>query len=207
MNRILNFILAPRSLSACQAFYAADVALLLLAGWLTLRPETAPGPLRVAVVILCVLTAAVFGLLPVAREFALSQTAQPPLPEPSPAPADSAAAPAASEVREPEARLVEIVLLAWRMQKRLAGQPELSRPLVRNTEKILELLRELDVEVISYAGRKLDLGSRVNVLEWVEGEENRVVEEHEPQVQIRGRLVRQALVTAGKGLAPVGTQS
>jgi hypothetical protein len=149
----------------------------------------------------------VFGLLPVAREFALSHPPQPPSPEPSPAPADSAAAPAASEVREPEGRLVEIALLAWRMQKRLAGQPELSRPLVRNTEKILELLRELDVEVISYAGRKLDLGSRVNVLEWVEGEENRVVEEHEPQIQIRGRLVRQALVTAGKGLAPIGTQS
>jgi|SRR5947207_2646070 len=203
MNRILHFILAPRSPSTCQACYAADGALLLLAGWLALRPE-APGPWRIAGVILCVLSAAAFGLLPVAREFALPQAAKAPSSEPSPAPTESAPA---SEVREPEARLVEIALLAWRMQKRLATQPEMSRSLVRNSEKILELLRELDVEVISYAGRKLDLGSRVNVLEWVEGEENRVVEEHEPQVQIRGRLVRQALVTAGKGLAPVATQS
>ena len=200
-NRLRLLLQSPVPPVVRWLCYAGDVLLLGLAAWLALQETVPLGFGRILAVTACVVVAGALGLFPYGREFKETQPfagsggqrgATAPRPE-------QRGAVTAPEDDLPDQRLVEIALLAWRIQKRAAGQPDGHRSVVRNAEKIVELLQTFGVEVVSYAGRKLDLGSRVNVLEWIEGEENRVCEEHEPQIQLRGRVAHQALVTAGKG--------
>lgn len=99
-----------------------------------------------------------------------------------------------------ESMLAEITLLAWRISKRAQKEAGIPRPIVRNADRILETLAEHKVETISYEGRRIDIGSRVEIHEVVEGEEeDRVVAEHSPEIQINAKLVHKASVSVGKG--------
>lgn len=99
-----------------------------------------------------------------------------------------------------ESMLAEITLLAWRISKRAQKEAGIPRPIVRNADRIIEALAEQKVETVSYEGRRIDIGSRVKILDVIEGEEvDRVVVQHEPEIQVNGKLVHKALVSVGKG--------
>jgi len=98
--------------------------------------------------------------------------------------------------------LAEAAVLAWKIQRRAEKEGGIPRPISRNAEGILDWLKQAKVEVVSYMGRKIDVGSRVTVQEAVEGEEeDKVIAEHEPEIQVDGRLARRALLTVGKGVS------
>ena len=101
--------------------------------------------------------------------------------------------------REGKPQQADLAVLAWRILKRAEQDPETHRVILRNAGKILETLERCEVRVVSYLGRRIDVGSNVQILDAVPGEYNRVLEESEPQVQVRGRLARRAIVTIGAG--------
>lgn len=197
MNRLIK--LWPVTPAGRWSCYAGDLSLLVLAGFLALHEDSQVRLWRALLIGVCVLVGAGIGLLPHLNDLRRLRSAS--VPDPSAEPAVEPVQPdlmLGGAQSGDNAALVEIALLAWRIQKRASRQPDQHPSILRNAGQILELLSKFGVEIVSYAGRKLDLGSRVNVLEWVEGEENRVIEEHEPQIQLRGRVVHQALVTAGR---------
>ena len=95
--------------------------------------------------------------------------------------------------------LAAIAIHAWKIGKRAERDGNIPRPVGRNAEQILSILERAGVEVISYASRKVDAGAKVQILEAVNGEEDLVIEEHEPEVQVSGVLVHEAVVSIGKG--------
>ena len=98
-----------------------------------------------------------------------------------------------------EKTLAEIAVLAWKIDKRAQKEASPPKPIIRNAARIIEMLGEHKVEIVSYEGRRVFDGSDVDVLEAVEDvEEDQVVEQHEPEIQLRGKLVRRALLTVGK---------
>lgn len=102
---------------------------------------------------------------------------------------------------ELEKALAEIAVLAWKIDKRAQKEANPSKAIIRNASQIIELLAQQKVEFVSYEGRRVLLGSKVNVMEAIEGvEEDKVIAEHEPEVQVNGRLARKALLSVGKGL-------
>lgn len=102
---------------------------------------------------------------------------------------------------ELEKALAEIAVLAWKIDKRAQKEANPSKAIIRNASQIIELLVQQKVEFVSYEGRRVLLGSKVNVMEAIEGvEEDKVIAEHEPEVQVNGRLARKALLSVGKGL-------
>ena len=127
-------------------------------------------------------------------------------PAPSPLLAAPPLAPAAPTDGVPphlEKALAEIAVLAWKINKRAQKEPTPPKPIVRNATRIMEMLGEHKVELVSYEGRKIDMGARVEVQEAVDGEEeDKVLAEHEPEIQVNGKLIRKALVTVGKGKKP-----
>lgn len=115
----------------------------------------------------------------------------------SPPPTDTAT----TDVVPPhlEKVLAEIAVLAWKIDKRAQKEPNPPKAILRNATRIIEMLGEQKVELVSYEGRRVFMGSDVDVLDAVENdEEDKVVEQHEPEIQISGRLVRRALLTVGK---------
>jgi hypothetical protein len=111
----------------------------------------------------------------------------------------SSAEPAAKTSCTPK-DLAAIAVHAWRIVKRSERDSGIPRPVGRNAEQILAILQGAGVEIISYLGRKADGGAKVEILEAIDGEENVVIEEHEPEVQAAGALVHRAVVSIGKGL-------
>ena len=105
-----------------------------------------------------------------------------------------------------EKTLAEIAVLAWKIDKRAQKEASPPKPIIRNATRIIEMLGEHEVAMVSYEGRRIFDGSDVDVLETVEDvEEDQVVEQHEPEIQIRGKLVRKALLTVGKKKKPSPT--
>ena len=165
-------------------FYLLDALLLLAAAALVTTGTRPLGAGSALLVVTCGLGGALASILP--HWFDLAGTD----------------APACAPTGNDPAPLAELALLAWRIRQRVDQAPDTHRSIVRNAHRLLDVLKSLGVEIISYAGRKLDAGSRVQILEAVPGEENRVLEESEPEIQIHGRIVRQALVTVGRGHVP-----
>ena len=98
--------------------------------------------------------------------------------------------------------LAEIAVLAWKIDKRAQKESSPPKPIIRNATRIIEMLGEHKVEIVSYLGRKIDMGSRVIVQDTVEGvEEDKVVAEYEPEIQVNGKLALKALLSVGKGIA------
>ncbi len=97
--------------------------------------------------------------------------------------------------------LAEIATLAWRIRNRAEKDPEANRVILRNAGKIIDSLGRCGVEIVSYHGRRIYVGSNVEILDAVAGEYNRVLEESTPQVQQNGRLLRRAIVTIGNGVS------
>ena len=95
--------------------------------------------------------------------------------------------------------LSEIAVTAWKISCRAERDPIVPRSIAFAAEKILELLSGGGVVVISHQGRRVDAGIRVRILDIVPGIEGTVIEEHEPEIQIDGKIIRQALVTVGSG--------
>ena len=115
-------------------------------------------------------------------------------------------APEKSKVAGPptdlEKTLAVIALLAWKIDKRAQKEASPPKPIIRNATRIIEMLGEHKVEIVSYLGRKIDMGSRVIVQDTVEGvEEDKVVAEYEPEIQVNGKLALKALLAVGKGIA------
>lgn len=168
-------------------FSAAAIALIVIV-WGGYSPGNLPGAL--------VLAGLVVGGGLVMWSFCEEE--QPPAPLPAvTAPPSSAQA---NEVPPHlEKVLAEIAVLAWKIDKRAQKEPDLPKAIPRNVARILEILDEQNVEIVSYEGRRIFFGSDVNVLEAVEdAEEDKVVEQHEPEIQFNGKLLRRALLTVGK---------
>ena len=174
-------------------FYVADALLIGLAAELFLRDRGAPEVWRVVGLLVNLATGACLSLLPHwldrvwAREGWTGSGPESENDDRSAAGEDA-----------PEA-LADLAVLAWRILKRAEQDPETHRVILRHAGKLLEALERCEVRVVSYLGRKIDVGSNVQILDAVPGEYNRVLEESEPQVQVRGRLARRAIVTIGAG--------
>lgn len=187
-------------------FYLGDVIAVAAATWVALQ---GPKPLTfwsTVLVFACVALGAFLGVLPHLSECAARDKEIRLATEPG------TESPIRSQARqdwEHEAKeLAEIAVLAWKIQKRAEKEPNPPKPILRNAGRIIELLSHFKLEVISYAGQKIDMGSRVEVMEAVEDEEeNRVLAEHEPEIQVDGRLVRKAILSVGKGKTPPASAS
>lgn len=118
---------------------------------------------------------------------------------------DSPVPPACRGLLTPE-DVAALTVHAWKILRRSERDTAIPRVVGRNAEQILTLLQECaGVELISYHGRRLDAGARVEVLETIsDEEENLVVEEHEPEIQVGGAQIRRAVLSVGRGreLAP-----
>ena len=136
-------------------------------------------------------------MLPHLQEARLSTPV--PVPNPSPVNADVPPAPTSPESDD---ALAEAAVLAWRILKRAEKDPETHKVILRNAGRIVDSLARCGIEIISYQGRKIDVGSNVQILDAIPGEYNRVLEESDPQVQRHGQLVRRAMVTIGNGKTP-----
>lgn len=175
-------------------FYTADL-LLVAAGTMALlqHPFT---PLSTLIAVITFLVGAAAAIIP---QLSRSSPAHSPFVAPStPAPAEVPPAPSA---REGDDDLAEAAVLAWKILKRAEKDPETHKVIRRHAGRILEALARCGIELISYQGRKVDLGSNVQILDAIPGEYNRVLEESDPQVQRHGKLLRQAIVTIGNGQA------
>lgn len=124
------------------------------------------------------------------------QNVLPPVP---PVPVATVVTPPGELASELGKTLAEIAVLAWKIDKRAQKETEPPKAILRNATRIIEMLGQHKVELVSYEGRRIYDGSNVNVLDAVEDvEEDKVVEQHEPEIQINGKLVRKALLTVGK---------
>lgn len=131
------------------------------------------------------------------------QNALPPAP---PVPVATVVTPPVEVSSEFGKTLAEIAVLAWKIEKRAQKEPNPPKAILRNAARIIEVLGQHKVELVSYEGRRIFMGSDVDVLEAVEDvEEDKVVEQHEPEIQLNGKLVRRALLTVGKKRKPANT--
>jgi hypothetical protein len=168
-------------------FSAAAIALLLMV-WNDYSPGSLSG--------LMVLAGLAVGGGLVIRSLCEGQQSPAPLPVSAP-PTDAAATDVIPA--HLEKGLAEIAVLAWKIDQRAQKEPNPPKAILRNATRIIEMLGEQKVELVSYEGRRVFMGSDVDVLDAVEDdEEDKVVEQHEPEIQISGRLVRRALLTVGK---------
>lgn len=175
-------------------FYLADAVLVILAARIFLQ---APGRIELWTVVFLVVALATGAFLSLAPHLHEAGWAwRDPEAMPPAAGADPSSVSASSD---PGEVLAEIATLTWRILRRAEKDPEANRVILRNAGKIIEALDRCGVEIVSYLGRRIDVGSNVQILDAVEGEYNRVLEESEPQVQRHGRLLRRAVVTIGKG--------
>jgi len=131
--------------------------------------------------------------------------AQPrPQPPPQPPPQPLAETPPPPQPDNPanghENDLAEIAVAIWKIRKRAEEEPGSAKLILRNATRIIELLEQFDVKIISYADRKIDARSQADILEEVEGEEDSVIVEHVPEIQVNGRLFRKAVVSVGTGI-------
>ncbi len=117
-------------------------------------------------------------------------------------PLPAAEIPPAPGGKEGDDVLAEAAVLAWKILKRAEKDPETHKVILRHAGRILESLARCGIELVSYQGRKVDVGSNVQILDAIPGEYNRVLEESDPQVQRQGKLLRQAIVTVGNGQTP-----
>ena len=189
--------MAPKPLqfpSRRWPFYLADALLVGLAAEAFLRLPDRADSWAVASLVVSFGVGAFLALLP---HLAISWKLNPDLLPPR-STEEASVALAPSDQRE---MLADVALLTWRIKKRAERDPETHRMILRHADKVLATLAGSGVEIISYAGRKLDAGSNVQILDAVEGECNRVIEESDPQVQVQGRVLRRAMVTVGKGIA------
>lgn len=176
-------------------FYLANALVAALIALALLRPHGRFDFCDIALVVVGFGVAALLSLLPhLVEAHWLGKQSDAVLPSPAP---DEPPSP--STAADPGEALAEIAVLAWRIKKRAELEPETQRVILRNAGKILDALSGAGVQVVSYLGRKLDVGSNVEILDAVAGEYNRVIEESDPQVQIHGRLARRAIVTVGNG--------
>ena len=167
--------------------YLADMALMVTAALVFLRAN----PVHVSHVLMVIVCFAVGAFLSVLANI---------LPGPADVLPDSQAPQdKVTELDMNPDSLAEIAVLAWRVVKRAEKQPEANRVILRNSSKILDHLATLGVSIVSYTGKRIDVGSNVQILDAVEGEYNRVTEESDPEIQVNGRLVRRAIVTVGRG--------
>jgi len=108
------------------------------------------------------------------------------------------AAPTAGIPVHLESMVAEIALLAWKVEKRAQKEPNPPKPILRNAGRIIELLRDRGLEIVSYEGRTVDPGARVERMEGVsDADEGRVVAEHEPEIQVNGKLAHRAVLSIG----------
>lgn len=177
-------------------FYLADALVVAAAAHAFLRGRGANDLWAVLFLIVGLAAGAFLALLPHWWEVLAAGRSKEPLP----------AAVGTTEFAEPPATartedesLAEIAVLAWRIKKRAEQEPEANRVILRNAGKILDALGAVGIEVVSHLGRKVDVGSNVEILDAVDGEYNRVFQESDPQVQRHGRLLRRAVVTIGNG--------
>ena len=187
-------------------FNLSTLALLGLSAWVAANCAAPPPHWPKIVLLMAALAVVYLCFLPVwMRDEAAQQTKVAPVTSP---PAPVAAPRVEAKEKNHDQELAEIAVLAWKIHKRAEKEPNPPKPILRNSTRIIELLGQFKVEILSYEGRKINMGSRVEVQEAVEGvEEHKVIAEHEPEIQVGGKLVLKALLTVGKGLSDVNSET
>jgi hypothetical protein len=166
-------------------------------GWAAQSKERIPEQM---LLLLLTVAGAAGGVLVLAAacESLSRETTSRPLPETTPK-AAVPALPGGGLAREPERELAEMAMLAWRIHRGAESAPGPSQLMLQLASRLLEVLKGCEVEIVSWADKTVEAGNRVEILERVEGEQDRVVAEYEPEVRVHGRLVRKAVVSVGKG--------